>query len=124
MNEHRRGLPEIQLLDPARDPERWERMVRDVLRAAAPELQRRAIATPDGLLSLLSAWLRPALSAAAALALAAASVLALTGGRGEPQPPPGIAESLGYPGPVARWVEDGQLPSVEELLVSLEGSGR
>jgi hypothetical protein len=32
----------------------------------------------------------------------------------------GMAEALGYPDPVASWVETGVSPSVEELVFSLE----
>lgn len=127
MNRSHDDPPDLRALDPRRDPRRWQRMVGRITHAAAPELARRAQAArlpPEGLLALLSGWARPALSAAAALAAAAATVLVLTAGDAHTGPAPGIAEGLGYPQPVALWVETGQTPSVEELLVSLEGGGR
>jgi len=110
----------LQALDPGRDPERFERLVDGILAAAGPELARRAEvqAAPASLLLGLSDWLRPALAAAALLAF-----LALVGGgaRADVEPPPGLTEALGYPAPVATWVETERTPSVEEVLISLEG---
>ena len=111
-------------LDPERDSERWERMVGSIMAAAGPELARRAQQPAPGMLLLLSDWMRPTVSTAALLAAAAAAFL-LTG-----QPDatrstsPGLADALGYPDAVATWVEGGQTPSVEALVVALEGEAR
>jgi hypothetical protein len=62
--------PRIDLssLDPAKDPLRWERMIRSVaVRGAAGASRRR----PGWLAVQLAAWVRPALACAAALALVA-----------------------------------------------------
>lgn len=114
----------LRALDPGRDPERFERMVGAVLRAAAPELARRrgaAGAAPAGLLLGLSDWLRPALATAALLAFLALASLLGGGARADVEPPPGLTEALGYPAPVATWVETERTPTVEEVLISLEG---
>jgi ferric-dicitrate binding protein FerR (iron transport regulator) len=111
---------DLRPLDPREDPERWARMTASIARRAAPELARRRAAQP-GLMMLLSTWARPAVSAAAGLAAAALAVLVL--GATEPQadPTPDYALTLGYPTPVAQWMEHGITPSVEELMVSMEG---
>ncbi len=113
----------LRALDPGRDPERFERMVGAVLRAAAPELARRreAHAASASLLLGLSDWLRPALAAAALLAFLALATLVGGGAQADVEPPPGLTEALGYPAPVATWVETERAPTVEELLISLEG---
>ncbi len=113
----------LRALDPGRDPERFERLVDGILRAAAPELARRAEAqaVPPSLLLGLSDWLRPALAAAALVAFLALATLVGGGARADLEPPPGLTEALGYPAPVATWVETERAPSVEELLISLEG---
>ncbi len=119
------GPPGFAVLDPRRDPASWERLVRRITAAAAPELARRAAEAdvPRGVLVLLSEWRRPALSAAAALAAAAATVLLLAGGPAAAGTAPGIADALGSPDPVAAWVESDAPPSLEELVAALEGDG-
>lgn len=111
-------------LRPVRDPDRWDRMVAAIERAAAPELARRAAASPLGLLGLLSEWTRSAGAAALAVAAAAIALLLLGPVGGESESPPGVSQALGYPEPVAAWVEVDLTPSVEELVLSLEGDER
>jgi CTP:molybdopterin cytidylyltransferase MocA len=100
-------------------------MVAGVVSAAGPELARRAALPQPGMLLLLAGWMRPTVSAAALLAAAAAAFL-VTGG---PVQTPaaaggGLADALGYPTTVADWVDDGQTPSVEALVVALEGDAQ
>ncbi|HSU17184.1 hypothetical protein [Longimicrobium sp.] len=96
-------------LDPRRDPERWEALLRRTRDAAAPELARRRFAA--GPAAPLARWVRPALAAAAALVIAAAGLLAYAGER--PAPPsalaaePGVGEAMGVPVALAGWVEGG-----------------
>lgn len=119
----------LRALDPGRDPERLERLVGGILAAAGPELARRAQAQAAqaaqaaraSLLLGLSDWLRPALAAAALLAFLALAALLGGGGRSDVELPPGLTQALGYPAPVATWVETERTPSVEEVLISLEG---
>jgi hypothetical protein len=108
-------------LDPRLDPRRWERMVGGVMQAAAPELSRRTAAPDPGLLLLIHGWTRPALSTAAALAAAAATVLMLRGPATPAATEEVLSTELGYPASVATWAETGDVPSVEELMLSLEG---
>lgn len=106
-------------LDPSRDAELWEGMVRKITAAAEPELARRASMPDPGMLLLLQDWMRPAISTAALIAAAAGAILITQ------QPSttraPGVADALGYPEEVATWIEGGQAPSVEEFVFALEG---
>ncbi len=111
-------------LRPKLDAERWARMAGSIERAAAPELARRAslpwtVLPGPGLLTLLSGWTRPALSAAAIAALVATVLIS---GVRTPEigPQAGVGSALGYPEAVSAWVETGWTPSVEELLIAME----
>lgn len=107
-------------LDPRRDAARWERMVAGVTAAAAPELARRARTPAPGMLLLLSRWTRPTAGAAAVLTAAAALFLALS-----PAAPHAGGDGVaGAPATVAAWVEGAATPSVEEMIVALEGGAR
>lgn len=110
-------------LRPRSDPHRWERMVRAVEDAAAPELRRRARRSVPGPLMLLAEWTRPAVPAALAIAAAAATLL-LRGPAPAERETAGVAGVLGYPEPVAVWMETDVPPSVEDLVFALEGGSR
>ena len=66
-------------LDPSRDPERWESMVRAILERAAPILAGYAARGPA---DWLASWSRPALAAAAVVS--ALALGALVAGDREP----------------------------------------
>ena len=118
------GFRDLAPLDPSLDGERWERMVAGITAAAAPELARRARVPAPGPILLLSGWLRPT-AAAAALAMAASALfLAATPPAGPAAGGESLGEALGHPAAVAAWVETGAAPSVEELLLALEGEPR
>ena len=107
-------------LDPRRDAERWEALLRRTRAAAAPELARRRFAA--GPVAPLARWVRPALAMAAALVLAFAGVLALAGERPAAQPlasaaEPGVGEGIGLPVELAGWVEAGGGSRADQLLV-------
>ena len=110
-------------LDPSRDPERWEALVRGIVRRAAPVLAAYAARKPA---DWLAAWLRPALAAAAVVAVLALGAL-VAAGRG---PAPGgataigLEDALGYPTPVTAWVSTGQVPTLEELALTMEERNR
>jgi hypothetical protein len=110
-------------LDPRLDAARWEGSIGRVMCAAEPELQRRASSEPR-VLAVLVRWARPALSATAAVAAVAATLLVLEAGRpGSPEAAsPGGA--LGYPQAFAEWMEVGVLPTLEEVVFSLEADSR
>ena len=115
------GFRDLAPLDPTRDAARWERMVSGITAAAAPELARRARLPAPGMMMLLADWVRPTVSAAALMAAAAGAFL-LTGTGSAQAEASSLAVELGYPSSVAGWVEAESTPSVEELMVDLEGA--
>ena len=108
-------------LDPSRDPERWESMVREIVERAAPILAGYAARGPA---DLLAAWLRPTLAAAAVVS--ALALGALAAGSREPKSGAtiGLGDALGYPAPVTTWISTGQTPTIEELVVAMEERNR
>lgn len=100
-------------LDPARDPDRWERTVAAILRAARPELSRLAAArTP---LALITWWRRPVLAAAATVVLVASAALLLAPARDTAPSQPILAEAL-VPSSVASWLVGGAYPTAEQVV--------
>lgn len=118
------GHRDLAPLSPRGDPERWARMVAAVERAAAPELARRAAGAGPGLVVLLSDWRRRAMPAALAVAAAAGALLVLGPGSSAMEAEPGVSEALGYPEVIAVWVETDREPTLEEVVISLEGENR
>jgi hypothetical protein len=118
------GFRDLAPLRPRGDPERWARMVAAVERAAGPELARRAAGAGPGLLVLLSDWTRRAMPAALAVAAAAGTLLMLAPGSSAVEAGPGVSEALGYPEVIAVWVETDRIPTLEEVVISLEGENR
>lgn len=111
-------------LDPSRDPDRWETLVRGILERAAPILAGYAARGPA---DWLVAWLRPALAAAAAVAVLAAGALVADGrgaAAGRDATAIGLGDALGYPASVTAWVSTGQAPTLEELALAMEERDR
>jgi hypothetical protein len=111
-------------LDPMRDPERWESMVRAIVERAAPILEGYRARGPA---DLLAAWLRPTLAAAAvvsAVAIGALAAVSREPDTGAAPAPIGLGDALGYPAPVTTWVSTGQTPTIEELVVAMEERSR
>ena len=108
-------------LDPSRDTERWETMVRGIVERAAPILAGYAERGPA---ELLATWLRPTLAAAAVVS--ALALGALVAGSREPETGAtiGLGDALGYPTPVTTWVSMGHTPTIEELVVAMEERNR
>lgn len=139
MTEHPRDdvppRPVGRELDPSSSPALWERSVASIVRAAAPELRRRAA---PGVTGLIDRWARPLVGAAAAVIVAASATLLWTAdtspagsggsaatpgasavadlGAGE-RPPAGL-ETAVYPEPVGPWMEGDEQPTVEEIVFS------
>lgn len=113
---------DLTALDPRAHPDRWDEMVRNVSRRAAPELERRR-ASGAGMLWLAHAA-RPILAAAAVLALLSGALFGLTHRPTESAGASSIAEALGFPVPVAEWLADGRTPDDTDLLLALEGGVR
>lgn len=117
MNEHRIDLSP---LDPAADPDRWERLVRAITTAAAPELARRAASR--SVIAEIGHWLRPALAAGIVLAAAAAATLSVLDREVEIRPAPvaGLEEALELGEPVSLWLTEDRAPTTSDLLLALE----
>jgi hypothetical protein len=102
-------------LEPVRDAARWERAVHAILRAAAPELARRAAG--GSVLALLVQWSRPVLVAAAAVALAfGALTVAASDSSGPGSGDAGVAGALGTREPVASWISEERAPTRADLV--------
>jgi hypothetical protein len=109
---------DLSPLDPAADQLAYERRVRRVLEAAAPELERRrTLRTP---LALLGGWARPVLVAAALVAVVAGGVLVATERAGSGVAPVQAAETLGVPSPAADWLAEGREPTRSDLVLAME----
>ncbi|HEX6370368.1 MAG TPA: hypothetical protein VF006_15715 [Longimicrobium sp.] len=114
------GFRDLAPLDPSRDPDRWEAMVAGITAAAAPELARRARLPAPGMMMLLADWVRPTVSAAALMAAAAGAFLLAR--PDTPAQPGSLAAELGYSTSVSSWVDAESTPSVEEMVLDLEGA--
>jgi hypothetical protein len=114
----------LSALDPAADQERWERVIMTITRNAMPELARRAAARSP--LLLLAGWARPMLTAAAIMA--AISITALSTVSRAPQPvsqqTAGMIEELQVPAPLATWLTEERAPTVDDLILALDGESR
>ncbi|NIP83390.1 MAG: hypothetical protein GWM90_30860 [Gemmatimonadetes bacterium] len=107
---------DLSPLDPSLDRLRYERLVRRIVDAAAPELARRA--GEAGPLAALGAWARPTLTAAAVIAaLAVGTLVAVERGRDAPAT---MVDALGVPAPAAEWLEQGREPTASDLVLAVE----
>jgi hypothetical protein len=117
MTDDRIDLSPIEL-----DPRRREALSAAIMARGKPILARYASAR--GPLMVLSAWLRPALAAAAIVVAVALGVWTYASRGGATAPAPTTSEALGLPGAWVAWVETGHAPSLEELVVSMEEDSR
>lgn len=99
-------------LDPRADTARFERLVREVRRAATPELVRRQAGLT--VWGQIAHWRRPILAAAGLLTLASVIVMAVAHPSTAKQTT--FAEACGVPSPVARWVRATDKPTPGDLL--------
>jgi hypothetical protein len=109
---------DLSPLDLAADQLHYERLVRRVMGAAEPELERRR--TQRTTLGVLSGWARPLLVAAAVVAVLAGGVLVAIERDGQADAPGTMAESLGVPSPAADWLMDGREPTRADLVLAME----
>ena len=102
-----------------RDADRWELLVRRIMAAAAPELER--LRNRVTLMGQIDRWNRSLLPMAAVLVLLFGSVLAWPGGEAEAEPADDllIAEVL-VPEPFARWYQTGADYTLAEMVEALE----
>ncbi len=106
-------------LDPARDAERFDGVVRSILAAAGPTLAARR--SRAGVFGQVGLWWRPLLAAAAITGIVALATLAGIEDAIQPSPAPtGLAEALGVPEQIAEWVRSDQAPAPVELLIGPE----
>lgn len=116
----------LAALDPAADAERWEHTIASIREHALPELARRRSAARSPLL-LLAGWARPMLSATAVLAAVSITLLSLDDRPEETvvlQQAPGMIEALQVPAPLATWLTEERAPTVDDLLLALDGEYR
>lgn len=106
-------------LDPTKDGERFDHIVRSIMVAAEPELTaRRARASVIGQVGL---WWRPLLAAAAIAAIIAVGALTRIGdSEFQLEDEIGLAEAMGVPQQVAEWARSDEVPTTEELFMALE----
>jgi hypothetical protein len=123
MNENPIETPiDFTALDPTRDRERFEQIVRSITVQAAEVLIVRPLRRL-GVMEQIAAWRTPTLAAAAVVAAASILTFAWVG----PAQPatvartPQIAEAVGVPATVAQWMRSGELPTAGDLLVTFDG---
>lgn len=113
--------PERQDLSALTPPtERFERMVAHIMEHSALELRRRAAvmrAPSFGLFDGLLAWSRPALATAAMLALLSVIALSQLDRSSGVQGQSAYFRSAALPEPVEVYLEEGQAPTVLDMLV-------
>lgn len=113
---------DLSALDPARDPEHFEKLVGSITWRARRELARRAARTLSPV-EMVATWYRPALVAAAAVAAVSLTLLATVGRpQADDQLPAGAYLSgAEVPIALASWFEEESSPSAAELFVADEG---
>jgi hypothetical protein len=121
----------LDILDPSRDPVRFQEMARDIAtRAIAERVRNTPERTPvvqrTSAFVALASWSRPAIAAAALVLVAATATLVLFPTRVSAAPR-SLAESAGLPAPLVDWSARGVSPSLNELVDafgSAAGPGR
>jgi hypothetical protein len=96
---------DFSALDPARDTERWERRIRQVV-AHAASVRRWTVSAQ------LSRWARPAFGLAAAVALFSAAGLVFSAGRSDQSSRAQESASAA----LSRWAASDESPSTRRLL--------
>jgi hypothetical protein len=104
------------------DEGRRELLVAAIMANAAPALARRAAAAEVSPLHMLTAWMRPAMAAAAVIAVVCVSVLALEQVETD-APVYGLADALAVPEPVDAWLVSERGPTVGDVLIAMEREG-
>jgi hypothetical protein len=106
---------DLSLLDPAREPERWARILAQTGMRVDAVLQERG--QPADVLTVMAGWARPVLAAAAAVLLLLGTAL-VSGGNELRQPR--VSEARGLAALSAGYA-DGRLPTGAELSAALGG---
>ncbi len=107
-------------IDPTADPLEFDRRVEAIIALAATELAARRVRSNPIL--QLALWRRPVLAAAAVLAVVSATILTQVQVPQTVAPieTDGIAEAVGIPQQMARWIWNGSLPSTADLYVTFQ----
>jgi hypothetical protein len=109
---------DFSAVDPAADPERWERLVGGVLLRAAPELERRAATGP---LIWVARWAMPTLPLAAAVAALALAGLASAEHADATLPLTApVVQALGPPEPPYSWLAEARSPAASDLIRAIQ----
>lgn len=110
---------DLSPLDVADDQLAYERLVRRIMDAAAPELARRADESSP--LAFVAGWARPTLAAASIIAALAAGALLATERAGPAaMESAAVVDALGIPAPAAEWLEAGREPDADDLVLAME----
>jgi hypothetical protein len=109
---------DLTAIDAMSDQLHLERLVRRVVTAAGPELERRA--RSQTALALLGVWARPMLAAAAMVAILAGGVLVATERERQPDRPATVVDALGVPAPASDWLAEGREPTKADLVLAME----
>jgi hypothetical protein len=112
---------DLSALDPAADRLRWERLIRDVLHRAEPELARRS--SGSGVLGMLGNWAWPTLSAAALAAIMSGAALSWYV-PAEPVVISGVVDALNLPEPVSTWLSEERAPERADLVLLIQGDNQ
>ena len=119
----------LGLLDPHRDPSRFDANVRSIVAGTLAERARLrlaagALGTGDlGLFASLGALSRPALAAAAVIVVIAGLALA-TSAAPLAAAPPSFAESVGIPASFVAWAGSHHAPTTAELVDAFDAGAR
>ncbi len=109
---------DFSALDPTADAERFEEIVGRISAAAAPALAARRV--PAGVFGQVAGWWRPLLAAAVLAGIVSAATLARVQVPARASEEIGVAEAIGVPQQIARWVRSDEEPDPTELLIALE----
>lgn len=120
---------DLSILDPRRDPEAFERLVRratDAAMRAQAHALRRAEAPGSSVLDGVALWARAELAAAALIAALTVPLLLShrpASMRATPRAPTSLAEASGIPRPLVEWARGQRIPDPGELVSALGTAG-
>jgi hypothetical protein len=113
------GERDLRPLDPELNPTQWDRMVGNVMFAAAGELERRSVMRSP--LLIVAEWFRPALGGSALIAVSALALLVLEGSGSEQIAEVGaVADGIGLPSSIDTWLSTGDSDALDELVFVME----
>lgn len=119
--ERDRETIDFGIFDLERDPEKYERLVGNVMWRARGELGRRARTQNMTIAEAVVAWLRPALVAAAAVAGISLTMLATAGGSESDTEAAVYLSNAGVPSTMTAWYEEDRSPTASDLMVATSG---